>query len=90
MTELTRLEPADVVLVYGRDTCEDTTRARQHLTAAGVAFRYRRVDEDEAAGALVHGAGYFATPVVVTPSGAIYVEPSDDELEAIVAAGRQL
>jgi glutaredoxin len=80
------LEPAEIVLVYGRDTCEDTTRAREHLEAAGVPFRYLRVDEDDAARALVHAAGLFATPVVVTPSGTIYVEPTDEELDAIVAS----
>ncbi len=85
MTDSMPLEPADVVLVYGRDTCEDTTRAREHLTAAGVPFTYLRIDEDDEAQAVVHGAGYFATPVVVLPSGAVYVEPSDEELDAIVA-----
>ena len=83
---MTGLEPADVTLVYGRDTCEDTTRAREHLTAAGVPFPYLRVDEDEDARAVVHGAGYFSTPVVVLPSGTVYMEPSDEELEAIVAS----
>lgn len=86
MMEPTALQPAEIILVYGRDTCDDTTRARAHLDAAGVAFRYTRIDEDEAAGDLVHAAGYFATPVVVTPAGAIYVEPTDEELDAI--AGR--
>jgi glutaredoxin len=86
MTGPATLLPAEIVLVYGRDTCDDTTRAREHLTAAGVAFRYTRIDEDEAAGDLVHAAGYFATPVVVTPAGAIYVEPTDEELGAIVAS----
>jgi mycoredoxin len=86
MTEAAALRPADVVLVYGRDTCDDTTRAREHLTAAGVPFDYLRIDEDEAAGDLVHAAGYFATPVVVTPAGTIYVEPTDEELDVIVAS----
>ncbi len=72
--------------VYGRDTCEDTTRAREHLERAGVPFRYVRVDEDETARAMVHGAGFYATPVVVTPSGIIVVEPTDEELDAIVAS----
>ena len=80
------LPPTEIVRVYGRDTCEDTTRAREHLTAAGVPFDYLRIDEDEAAAELVHGAGYFATPVVVTPAGVIYVEPTDEELAAIVAS----
>jgi mycoredoxin len=86
MTERAGLLPAEIVLVYGRDTCEDTTRAREHLTAAGVPFRYLRIDEDDAARELVHGAGYFATPVVVTPMGVIYEEPTDDELDAMVAS----
>jgi mycoredoxin len=80
------LEPADIVLVYGRDTCEDTTRARDHLERAGVPFRYLRVDEDETARTLVHGAGFFATPVVVAPTGTIHVEPTDEELDAIVTS----
>ena len=86
MSDQATLRPADVVLVYGRDTCDDTTRAREHFEAAGVAFRYTRIDEDEAARELVHAAGYFATPVVVTPAGAIYMEPTDEELDAIVAS----
>ena len=86
MTDAATLRPADVVVIYGLDTCEDTTRARQHLTAAGVAFRYMRIDEDDVARERVHLAGYFATPVVVTPSGRVYIEPSDDELDAIVTS----
>ena len=86
MTDSMPLEPAEVILVYGRDSCEDTTHAREHLTAAGVPFTYLRIDEDEDARILVHGAGYFATPVVVLPSGTVYMEPSDEELHAIVAA----
>ena len=86
MTDSLPLEPADEILIYGRDTCEDTTHTREYLTAAGVPFTYLRIDEDEDARMLVHGAGYFATPVVVLPSGTVYMEPSDEELEAIVAA----
>jgi len=85
MNDQVTLEPADEVLVYGLDTCEDTTRAREHLAAAGTAFRYVRLDEDDVAREMVHAAGYFATPVVVTPTGAVFVEPSDDELGALVA-----
>lgn len=86
MTDSITLEPADIVLVYGRDTCEDTSRARDHLTAAGTPFRYLQVDEDDEARELVQAAGYFATPVVVTRRGDVYVEPTDDELAEIVAS----
>lgn len=88
MTDHTILESAADVLIYGVDSCDDTTRAREHLTAAGTAYRYIRTDEDDAARQTVHAAGYFSTPVIVTPSGSIYMEPSDDELDVIVAAGR--
>jgi glutaredoxin len=86
MTAQATLEPADLIIVYGLDTCEDTTRARAHLDAAAIPFQYVRLDVDQAARSRVHAAGYFATPVVVTPAGVIYMEPSDPELDAIVAA----
>ena len=89
MTDQRTLESAADVLIYGVDSCDDTTRAREHLAAAGTPYRYLRMDEDDAARQMVHAAGYFSTPVIVTPSGVIYMEPSDDELDAIVAAGRQ-
>ncbi len=71
--------------IFGVDWCEDTTRARRHLYTAGVRYRYVRLDEDDAARAELHNAGQMATPVVVTPSGLVFVEPSDEQLEAIVA-----
>jgi glutaredoxin len=87
MADEVLLKSAADVLIYGVDSCEDTTRARDYLAAAGTAYRYVPMDEDDAANEMVHAAGYFSTPVIVTPSGAIYMEPSDDELDAIVAAG---
>jgi glutaredoxin len=74
-----------VTVVYGLDTCEDTTRAREYLTAVGLDFRYVRLDVATNVRAQLHAAGYVATPVVVTPAGMLYVEPTDDELAAIVA-----
>ncbi len=86
MTDLNGLPRPDTVTVYGLDACEDTTRALRHLEAAGLPHRYVKLDQDAGAKALVTGAGYFATPVVVTPSGRLFVEPSDAELDAIVAS----
>lgn len=86
MTELTSLSHPDALVVYGIDACEGTTRALRHLEAAGLPHRYVRLDVDADAKARVTGAGYVATPVVVTPAGAIFVEPSDAELAAIVAS----
>ena len=85
MTSDTRLPAADIVTVYGVDTCEDTTRARTHFDAAGLAYRYVNYDQDPAAKALVHAAGYTSTPVVITPQGTLFVEPSDEELAGVVA-----
>ena len=77
-------DPA-VTVVYGLDTCDDTTRARDYLGAAGRAFRYVRLNIDTGIRDRLHAAGYVATPVVVTPTGMLYVEPTDEELAAIVA-----
>ncbi len=75
-----------VTVVYGLDTCDDTTRARHYLEAAGRAFRYVRLNLDTTVRGRLHAAGYVATPVVVTPAGMLFVEPTDDELATIVAA----
>jgi glutaredoxin len=82
---LAGLTSPGVVTVYGLDTCDDTTRARRHFDAAGLDYRYVRLDQDAAAKATVNATGYFATPVVVTPAGRVLVEPDDTELAAIIA-----
>jgi glutaredoxin len=76
----------NLTVIYGVDTCEDTTRARERFEAAGRPFRYVRLDEDVAARQRLHAGGYLATPVVVTPTGAAFVEPSDEVLAEILAA----
>ena len=84
----TRLPAVDIITVYGVDTCEDTTRARMHFDTARLPYRYVNYDLDASAKALVHGAGYTHTPVVVLPDGSLFVEPSDEELAGIVAGVR--
>jgi len=85
LTDL-RLSSPDTITVYGYDWCEDTTRARAHFDAAGVAYDYVNYEVDPAAKALVHDAGYGSTPVVITPQGTLFMEPSDEKLAGIVAA----
>ena len=79
--------------VCGVDTCSDTTAALRHLDATGTPYRYVNMDLDPMVGSVVRAAGYLATPVILTPGGSVLVEPSDDQLDAIVAsapgAGRQ-
>ena len=77
------LQPS-VLTVYGVDWCEDTTRARKHLYTAGTRYHYVRLDDDDAAKVELHRAGHRATPVVVTPAGRLYVEPTDEQLKEIV------
>jgi len=76
----------EITMIYGRDTCEDTMRAIARFDTAGRAFRYVRIDVDTETRARLHARGHTATPVVVTPAGAISVEPSDEELAKIIAA----
>jgi glutaredoxin len=86
---------APPILVLGRDTCEDTTRSRAHLTARGIRFSYRNHELDPGADALIraHNSGRLVTPTIllgdpVRPSR-VLVEPSNDDLDAAIAdAGR--
>ncbi len=80
------------ILVLGRDTCEDTTRSRAHLTARGIPFAYRNVELDTEADAInrSHNAGLRVTPVILIGDpvrpGRVVIEPSNDELDAAIAA----
>lgn len=82
------------ILVLGRDTCEDSTRSRAHLTARGIPFAYRNVEFDAEADAInrSYNSGHRVTPVIligdpVRPALAL-VEPSDDALDAAIAEVR--
>jgi glutaredoxin len=78
------LRDPEITVIYGVDTCEDTTRARERFDAAGRAYRYVQLDVDTAARDRLHAAGYLATPVVLTPGGSIAMEPSDAELDLLI------
>jgi len=80
------------ILVLGRDTCEDTTRSRTHLTARAIPFEYRNVELDAEADALnrSYNAGVRVTPVILIGDparpGRVVIEPSDEELDAAIGA----
>ena len=76
----------EVTLIHGVDSCEDTTRARERFDAAGRRYRYVDLDADPATRQRLHDAGLVVTPVVVTPAGDVFIEPSDAELAAIIAS----
>jgi len=79
------------VLVLGRDTCEDTTRSRAHLTSRGIAFTYRNVEFDAEADAMnrSRNGGDRITPTILIGDPGrpvcILVEPSNDELDNALA-----
>jgi len=81
------------IVVLGRDTCHDTTRSRAFLTAHGVPFDYRRVDEEPAADRWIRSLndGGRPTPTILigdpqAPT-TILREPSDEELGAAIGLG---
>jgi glutaredoxin len=80
------------ILVLGRDTCEDTIRSRAHLAARGIPYIYGNVELDEAADARNRSfnGGDRVTPTILIGDPAapsrVVVEPSDDELDAAIAA----
>jgi glutaredoxin len=79
------------ILVLGRDTCEDTVRSMEHLTAHGIPFTYRNVEFDAAADTLLrsHNRGHRVTPTILIGDperpARVLIEPSDDELDAAIA-----
>ncbi len=73
-------------VIYGVDTCEDTTRARERFDAAGRAYRYVNLDLEPAERERLHVRGLRSTPVVVTPDGRVEMEPTDEVLAVLIAA----
>ena len=80
------------ILVLGRDTCDDTIRSRAHLEAAGIPYTYGNVELDPDADARNRSFnnGNRVTPTILigdplNPSRVV-VEPTDDELDAAIAA----
>ena len=84
MTDTSALPIPDVVTVYGADWCGDCRRAKRYLEATATSFRWVDLAADPAAQALVDAAGYRAIPVIVTPTGQVLVEPSNEELAAAI------
>jgi mycoredoxin len=72
----------DVVTVYGADWCGDCRRAKRFLEATSTPYRYVDLEVDGAAQQMVDDAGYRAIPIIVTPTGDVLIEPSNDELAA--------
>jgi glutaredoxin len=80
------------ILVLGRDTCEDTIASRAHMDALGIPYSYRNVELDPDADAWNRSfnGGIRVTPTILIGDpanpGRVVTEPSDDELDAAIAA----
>jgi mycoredoxin len=74
------LPTPDILTVYGASWCGDCANARRFLDSVGAEYRYVDLGQDLAAQRLLDDAGYRAIPIVVTPSGAVLVDPSQQEL----------
>jgi glutaredoxin len=80
------------ILILGRDTCEDTTRSRAFLDGRGIPYDYRGVDREPEADAWIRRLNddVWVTPTILIgdPQAPDHVlrEPSDEELEAALAA----
>lgn len=73
------------VIVYGKVDCPDTQRARALLDRERVPYEFEDVLVDEALRAeAARLGGSPSVPVIVTPSGAVTVEPTDEELRMLL------
>ena len=82
-----RLPIPAVTTIYGRETCEDTVRARRWFETLGEPYVYVDLDLDTDARDMLQGLGFLATPTIVTPQGGVEVEPSDETLGRLVGPG---
>ncbi len=80
-----RLPAAEQLTVYGADWCGDCRRAKRHLETAGIPYRWVDLARDEAAQAMIDATGIRSIPVIVTPGGEVFIEPSNEELDRLVA-----
>ncbi len=80
----TPLDTPTELTVYGADWCGDCGRAKRHLDAAGVAYRWIDLAEDRDAKEMLAAAGLRSIPIIATVDGRILVEPSNAELRGLV------
>jgi mycoredoxin len=79
---MTDTTPATVTM-YGADWCRDCRRSKALLDRLDVAYEYVDVEADLTAAARAEAvSGRKNIPVVVLPDGAVFVEPTDADLQA--------
>ena len=71
----------EALQVYGKPDCADYARTRALLAELDVRFVFHDVTAtQEAADTALSLAGTSRSPVLVFPSGAVLVEPDDEEI----------
>lgn len=85
---LTPLPAPAELTVYGADWCGDCRRAKRHLDAAGVVYRWLDLTQDAGSMVMLAAAGLRAIPVIATQDGKVLVEPSNAELARLVESLR--
>lgn len=86
----TQGDARDQTLLFGAGWCADCRRAKSWLRRNGVPFVELDTDADVEARerAVAFAGGRTAIPVVVTPEGAVLVEPTTGELASTLANHR--
>jgi glutaredoxin len=86
-----RPPPGDQVLLYGADWCADCRRTKSWLRRNEIPFTERDTDADPAirAEATDLAGGRTNIPVLVTPEGAVLVEPTSVELATTLGSHRR-
>jgi mycoredoxin len=79
------------ITVYGSETCEDTERSLALLERMGSDYEYVDVDHDARAASYASelNHGHLKTPTITFEhTDRVLIEPTDDELAAIVRESR--
>ncbi len=77
---------------YGATWCADCRRSKQFLDDNKVAYEYINLDENpDAAEEVVRiNNGFQSIPTIVFPDGKILVEPSNEQLQKVIDANKDL
>ncbi|MBP7774155.1 NrdH-redoxin [Candidatus Woesebacteria bacterium] len=72
---------------YGAAWCGDCRRAKAYLDERGAKYDYIDIEQDPAAADMVVSLtkGFRSIPTIVFPNGKVLIEPSNVELEPLIA-----
>ena len=81
MDDLYNLSPKQIVM-YTTRVCSDCRRAKAFFEANGISYLQVGIEGDDEATQFVTelNHGFHSVPTIITPDGAVLVEPSWEEL----------